>query len=381
MHCLAHAHPIPSQLIIFRSGSLIMSMNLNWLFFCVPLAVVLSWFDTNPILVFLASALSVIPLARLMGDATEELSRHMGSAAGGLLNATMGTIPDIIIGLFALHHGLVEVVKASITGGIVGNLLLGLGLAIVLGGLKHLRGLSFDSRTSHLMSGLMLLASIGLIIPAIFDFSTDSETEISLSVAVVMLLTYVFSVIFTLTNSAPEAEVGPLGISPYEVDQHNTDLESTSASRAAFILMIATTVLAFMSELLTGSLQPAASTLGLTPIFTGIFLLAPIGGAVEIINAVRFARRNKLDLSLTITIGSSTQMALVASPVLVFAGLAMGQPMNLLFSRFQVVAIILAVVAVNNSLNMGQVRWISGIKLIAIYLILGIGFYYEPSSM
>ena len=349
-------------------------MNLKWFLLCVPAAFAASWMGTSPILVFCLSALAMIPLAQLMGDATEDLAHYLGPSAGGLLTATMGNIPDIIISIFALRHGLVEVVKASITGAIVGNLLLGVGLTCLLGGLKHRAGQTFDIKSSHLMSGLLLLSTIGLIIPAIFNFSTDSEKQISLEISVVLLVTYLSSVYFTLRN--PQSEIQVPIISVPEEDQ--LDPTQRSFGQAALLLGVSTLVLAGMSEVLTDAIEPAAKMMGFTPIFTGIFLLAPLGASAEVMNAVRFGLRNKLDLALASCIGSSTQTALLTAPIMVFVGMAIHQPMELLFSEFQVVAVFLAVGAVNNILNIGTVRWISGVKLIAVYLMLGIGFYYQP---
>jgi len=350
-------------------------MNLNGLLLLIPLAIGLNALESNPILVFFVTAFSMLPLANKLGDATEDLSRYLGPAVGGLLNATMGTIPDIIIGIFALRHGLVEVVKASITGAIVGNLLLGLGLALLIGGRRHARGLSFDRRGSHLMSGMLMLANVGLLIPAIFDFSTITEEEISLEVSIVLILTYLVNVLFTL-SSPPEQH--DMAFVPQEPGAAEPVHPPMSIGRATALMAVITVLLAWMSEILTQAVEPAAKLMGFTPVFTGIFLLAPVGGAVELINAVRFARADKLDVALAITLGSSSQMALMAAPILVFVGLGLGQPMNLLLSEFQVAAIVFAVVVVNNTLNISPARWISGVKLIAIYLILGIGFYYQP---
>ncbi len=349
-------------------------MTLKWFLICVPAAFAASWMEANPILIFCLSALALIPLAQLMGDATEDLAHYLGPSVGGLLTATMGNIPDIIISAFALHHGLVEVVKASITGAIVGNLLLGVGLTCLLGGLRHRAGQSFDIRSSHLMSGLLLLSTIGLIIPAIFDFSTASENEISLEISAVLLLTYLVSVYFTLKNPQSELEVPMISVA--EEDQR--DPTQRSAAQAARLLGVSTLVLAGVSEVLTDAIEPAAGMMGFTPIFTGIFLLAPLGAAAEVMNAVRFGLRDKMDLALASCIGSSSQTALLTAPIMVFVGMAIHQPMELLFSQFQVIAVILAVAAVNNTLNIGTVRWISGVKLIAVYLMLGIGFYYQP---
>jgi len=328
-------------------------MNLNGLLLLIPLAIGLNALESNPILVFFVTAFSMLPLAHKLGDATEDLSRYLGPAVGGLLNATMGTIPDIIIGIFALRHGLVEVVKASITGAIVGNLLLGLGLALLFGGRRHARGLRFDRRSSHLMSGMLMLANIGLLIPAIFNFSTITEEEISLEVSIVLILTYLVNVLFTL-SSPPEQH--DMAFVPQEPGAAEPVHPHMSIGRATALMAVITVLLAWMSEILTQAVEPAAKLMGFTPVFTGIFLLAPVGGAVELINAVRFAREDKLDVALAITLGSSSQMALMAAPILVFVGLALGQPMNLLLSEFQVAAIVFAVVVVNNTLNISPAR-------------------------
>ena len=349
----------------------------RWLLTWFPVALGLDWWGAHPLLVFLASGLAVIPLVRLMGDATEELARTLGPAIGGLLNTTMGTIPDIIIGVSALRHGLVEVVKASITGAIIGNQLFILGTAILLGGWRHAAGLRYDEKAGHLLHGLLFLATTGLLIPAIFDFSTTTEIEISLEVSVVLLLTYLVSVYFTLTDRSP----GGAAYVALETCLMTADAESSPpAGRlgSTVRLLAVTAALAVMSEVLTDAVQPAAESLGLTPIFTGIFLLAPVGSTIEMLNAVHFARKDQLDITLATTLGSSTQAALLVAPLLVFIGIALGQPMNLLFSSFQVVAVTVAVLAVANILNIGTVYWISGTRLIAIYLILGIGFYYAP---
>ena len=350
--------------------------SMKWLLLFIPAGLILAVRHADPMLVFFVSAVAIIPLAQMMGESTEDLSAHLGPATGGLLNASMGTLPDLILGIFALRHGLVDVVKASITGAIVGNMLLGVGLAILIGGCHFRNGLKFNPYASHLYSSLMLLATIGLVIPAIFGYSTDTDREISLEISVILLASYLLSLIFTLGRP----------MSPHDDDvEGQVEIALLSEKNppgnlrvALGILLGSTLMLAVMSEVLTEALQPAARMMGFTATFTGIFLLAPIGGAAELINAVRFGRRNQLDIALASTIGSSIQTALLAAPVLVFTGYAIGQPMNLLFGKFQVLAIIIAVVAINNTLRMGTVRWIGGAKLIAIYLMLAVGFYYQP---
>jgi len=347
-------------------------MKLKWLLLFIPIAVGLSWLKVNPIIVFIASSLAIIPLSNLMGDATEELGRSLGSAKSGLLNSTMGTVPDIIIGFFALQHGLIEMVKASITGAIIGNLLFGLGLSILAGGLKIKNELKFDLNNIHLYSGLLLLATIGLIIPAAFEHTVESDIEISLLISIILFFMYFVSVFFTLTQNVSELTYLP------PLDHASADNNKSLKSNPLIILLLVGIGLAVMSEIMTDSIGPTANSLGFSPLFAGIFLLAPIGMISELINSVRFARQNQLDISLAITMGSTTQIALLVAPLLVFFGLILGQPMDLLFSKFEVIAIILSVVTVNHALHLGSVQWVSGPKLIAIYLILGVAFFNIP---
>jgi Ca2+:H+ antiporter len=351
-------------------------MSIRHLLVLIPVSFGLHLLHANPLLIFIVSGLAIIPLSHMMVDATKVLTRTWGRSVAGLINTTMGTLPDIFIGISALTHGLGEFVKASITGAIMSNLLLGVGFGIVVASRKHPRGVRFDQDSSHLLSGLMLLATIGLIIPAIFSISTDTEREISLEISIVLLVTYFASVVFTLKEPAkmsdmPEIEMG----APDPKVGHTVN----GIPRAIGMLLSTGIVLALMSEILTHAVEPASRMLGFTPIFAGIFLLAPVGSAVEIVNVLRFASDKQFDLALAIAIGCSSQMALLAAPLLVLTSEILGQPMNLLFSEFQVVAVIIAVAAVNHILNIGTVRGISGIKLIAIYVMLGIGFYYQPA--
>jgi Ca2+:H+ antiporter len=354
-------------------------MNLRWLLVFIPAGTALAWFHADPTLVFAASALSIVPLAGLMGDATEALARFLGPTLGGFLNATLGNAPEIIIGFFALKHGLVDMVKASITGSILGNLLFGLGVSIVAGGLKRPeKAMGFDRQTAVIHAGLLMLATIGLVIPAVFNFSTASEREISLEIAVILFLAYLASVVFTLTLASPDAETntGAAQPKPSEMEGEGS---GWSRNQALALLAAVTAGLAVMSEVMTDALDPAAKAMGFTPLFAGVFLLALVGNMAELINSMRFARLNQLDLSLGITVGGSTQMALLVAPLFVFFGLAVGQDMNLLFSKFELVAIILTTYAVINLLQNGFMRWGAGIFLIAAYLMLGVGFYYAPA--
>src|SRR6516162_1827211 len=247
-------------------------MSLNWLLAFVPIALGLNWFGANPILVFAASALSIMPLAELMGSATESLSKTLGETIGGLLNASLNNAPEIIIAAFALRQGLVPIVKASLTGSIVGNLLFGLGLAMFAGGVKYRRQ-SFDPQVAQVNSGLLTLASFGLIIPAVFLFSASSEREISLEVSVILFLVYLASLAYTVVTSkaalgkdAVKAELKEKGVRPDEIEEPGPEM---SRNRAIGLLVVVTLVLAVMSEVMTGAIEPTAESLRLTPVFAG----------------------------------------------------------------------------------------------------------------
>ena len=280
----------------------------------------------------------------------------------------------------ALRHGLVDMVKASITGSILGNLLFGLGVSILAGGLGLTKQkMLFDGEAARVHVGLLMMATFGLIIPAVFDFSTNAEREISLEIAVILFLVYLLSVAFTLVMATPDAQTNTGAVQAGHSGQEGEE-SGWSRNKALAVLATVTVGLAVMSEIMTDALDPAAKSLGFTPLFAGVFLLALVGNTAELINSVRFARQNQLDLSLGITVGGSTQMALLVAPLLVFFGLAIGQPMNLLFSQFELIAIILTTYAVITVLQNNFVRWGAGIFLIALYLMLGIGFYYAPAA-
>jgi Ca2+:H+ antiporter len=335
----------------------------------IPIALILDWQDAGPIWVFATSALAIVPLTSLIGRATENLSVRLGETIGGLLNATMGNVPELIIGIFALRKGLQDVVKASLTGSILGNVLFVLGLSLLAGGAR-LRTLNFNERIAGVNSKLLLVAVIGLVVPALFHFTSLAESRISLLIAVILFVSYLASLAFTLvthkqlfTRKEPE---GPM----------ETGRKAWGMGQASAVLAISALALALMSESLTGAVEPTANKLGLTPIFAGVFLLATVGNISSLINAIHFARRNRMDLTLSVTLGSGTQVALLVAPVLVFAGRWIGQPMDLLFTRFEVVAVGISVMIARAITSDGESNWLEGLLLIAVYLMLGVGFYY-----
>ncbi len=346
----------------------------NWLLLAIPVALALRWFDANSILIFAASLVAIYPLAEVMAEATEALAETLGPTVGGLLNASLNNAPEIIIAMFALKHGLGDVVKASITGSILVELLFGLGLAMFLGGLKH-GTQRFNEEAIQINGGLLTLAGFGLVIPAVFHLSSPkAENELSWEICTVLLLIYFANLGITLFRKTPDAVGGASQTVPEAEGGH------WSQGKALGILVVATLVLAVMSEVVTDALEPTSEQLGLTPIFSGIILLAGAGGVGEIISAVRFARGNNMDLAIEASVGSSIQMILLAVPLLVFSAPLLGVEMNLLFTPVEVMAMVLTIIAIRNLTSDGRSTWIEGLMLLAVYLMLAIGFFYLPAD-
>jgi Ca2+:H+ antiporter len=360
-------------------------MSLNWLLVCIPIGVGLDWFGASKLLVFLVSALAIVPLARLMGEATEALAGYLGPTLGGLLNATLGNAPEIIISAFALHAGLVPMVKSSLTGSIIGNLLFGVGVAFFAGGIKHRRPQQFDPQAARVNTALLTLASFGLIIPAATQFGISAVRSISEEVAAVLFLVYLASLVAILVDHRPvlgkegvKANLKEKEVRPDEAEEPPET--GWSGKKALGILALVTIALALMSEILTGALEPASESLHLTPRFAGIFLLALVGNAAELLNAVRFARKDQMDLCMGITVGASTQVALLVAPVLVFLGVMMGQKMDLIFSPLELIAIVMAIHLTRNLTYDGESSWLEGLMLIAVYVMFGVGFFHQPRT-
>jgi Ca2+:H+ antiporter len=358
-------------------------VKLNWLLIFIPIAIVLDWLKVDPIVQFAVSALAIVPLAGLMGDATEALAEYLGPTLGGLLTATLGNAPEIIISVFALNRGLIGIVKSSLTGSIIGNLLLGLGLSMFVGGLK-VKTQTFEPRVARINGALLVLAAFGLIVPAIYGIiprgAKTLAPELSLEISVILFLVYLASLLFMLVTH--KAVLGKAGVQAEKKEDAasaaEVDVEETGWSRnkALAILGCVTIALAFMSEILTGAVEPAAERMGMTPIFAGVFLLATVGNAAELFNAVRFARADKMELAIGITVGASIQVALLVAPILVFAGYFLGQDMDLLFTRYEMWAVVLAVFITRLLIYDGESNWLEGLMLLAIYLMLGIGFFH-----
>jgi Ca2+:H+ antiporter len=357
-------------------------MKLTYLLVFLPMALALSYFKANPIFIFLTSALAVMPLAELMEDATEVLSKYLGTTLGSLLNASLNNAPEIIIALFALKNGLVDIVKASLTGSILGNVLFGLGLAMYFGGLRHGEQ-KFDAKLAGMNGNLLVLATIGLLIPAVFYHGSRGESgEFSAIVAVLLLLVYAASLVFIVLapKSARPISLGQAKAEDRTQPPDRGPKAGWSWKYALGLLVLVTVGLAVMSEIMTDAIEPTAKQLGLTPIFAGIFLLAIVSNIPQFYNGVNFARSDQMDLTLGVTLGASTQVALVVAPVLVLSGPLFGQPMNVIFTPVEILAIVLAVIVSRNLTTDGQSNWLEGIVLLAVYFMLAVGFYFLPAS-
>ena len=344
----------------------------------VPVSLMLEHvFHRGGLPVFITSALAIIPLAGLMGKSTEHLAERVGEGLGAFLNATFGNAAELIIAIMALRAGLPELVKASITGSIIGNVLLVFGLSAFLGGLRYPTQ-SFNRTAAGHGSTMLLLSAIGLTIPAIFhiiagESSPRSEEEMSLMIAVVLMATYLVSLVFTFkTHSHLYAGASHSGEKSLEID--------VWPHRKSFLILLGSAALvALMSELLVKSVESAAHALGMTEIFIGVVLVAVIGNAAEHSTAALMALKNKMDLSINIAMGSSIQIALFAAPLLVFVSYAIGPaPIDLRFTTMEVVAIAVAVGVMVVISQDGQTHWMEGVQLLAVYTMLGIAFYFLP---
>jgi Ca2+:H+ antiporter len=351
---------------------------LNLLLVFVPIAVVLELMHANPIAIFAASGLAIIPLAGWMGRATEHLAEKMGEGLGGLLNATFGNAAELIIALMALRKDLIDVVKASITGSIIGNILLVLGLSVLLGGLKFPKQV-FNRTASMLGSTMLGLSAIALLMPAVFHLIVQGkpnvrEQDLSLEIAIVLIITYVLSLIFTLRTHSHLYTGG----AHEKAGQEAIGTHGWSRTRSLGVLLAATALVALMSEFLVGAVQETSDKLGMTKVFVGVIVVAIIGNAAEHSTAVLVALKNKMDLALNIAIGSSIQVALFVAPVLVFASYLFGKPMDLLFTPLEVVTVGVSVAIVALIAQDGESNWMEGVLLLAVYAILGITFFWLP---
>jgi Ca2+:H+ antiporter len=337
----------------------------------VPLSLGLAAAHASPVLVFGFACLAVLPLASYMGEATEHLASRTGPTVGGLLNATFGNAAELIIAIVALRAGLVDLVKASITGSILGNLLLILGLALLAAGTKRPE-IRFNRTSAGMSAAMLALAVVGLVFPALFHAAHPegaarvSELRMSEWVAVILIATYGCSLLFTMhTHKAL-----------FGGDAHPSVSPAWSVGRALLILGIATVGVAFESEILVHATEAVTASLGLSEVFLGLIVVPIIGNAAEHAAAVMFARKGQMDLALQIALGSSTQIALLAAPLLVFAGVAMGAGMDLVFRPFEVIALGLATVVAAILTLDGESHWFEGVQLLAVYAMVGVAAFF-----
>ena len=349
---------------------------LDCLLIFVPVTIALEVLRADPLLVFISACLAIIPLAGLLGRATEHLTTHVGAGIGALLNASLGNAAELIIALVALREGLHDVVKASLTGSILGNILLVLGVSMFAGGMKYERQ-KFNQTAAGTGASLLLLAAVGLIIPALFHFTAADrgvaiERELSLMISLVLFSIYIASLLFSLKThrhlfAGDSHDASDLGEQPW----------TKSASIA--VLTVATCFVALMSEMLVGALEPAAHRLGLTQVFVGVILVALVGNAAEHSTAVMVALKNKMDLAYGIAVGSSLQIALLVAPLLVFASYLFGTPLDLIFTPFEVAAVTISVLIVGFVAMDGESHWMEGVMLVGVYLMLAIAFFFLPA--
>jgi Ca2+:H+ antiporter len=348
-----------------------------------PVAVVLELAHAEPVLVFAAAALAVIPCAAVMGEATEAIAARTGPGIGGLLNVTFGNAPELIIAFFALIEGLQEVVKASIVGSIIGNILLVMGAAMVVGGIPRDKQ-TFSRTAATAQSAMLLLALAALILPAAFqlihggalpgvgdervDFGSDVE-RVSFGVAIVLLLTYAAGLLFSLKTHRAV-------FNPFQ-EQEEEEAHHWSIRRAAIFLAISAVLVGVMAEILVGSISEASEEIGLSEFFVGVFVVAIVGNAAEHWVAVLVAAKDKMDLAVNIAIGSSAQIALFVAPLLVLLSFVVGpDPMALVFNGYELGGLLFAVLIANFVTQEGESNWFEGVQLVALYTVLGLVFYF-----
>lgn len=355
---------------------------LDWLLVFVPVTMGLRYLAPDRhTLIFIAACLAIIPLAGWLGKATEHLAEKTGEGVGGLLNATFGNAAELIIALVALQKGMHEVVKASLTGSIIGNILLVLGASCVCGGIRF-KSLKFNPAGAGILASMLTLAAISLILPAAYHHlagpaAASHEAGLSLEIAVVLLVTYGLSLIFSLhthkhlfTGNAAAA-----------ADVHEGSHEAWSLRKSVAILAVSTFFIAWVSEILVGSVEHAAHSFGMTSVFVGVIVVAIIGNAAEHSTAVLVALKNRMDLSIGIAVGSSIQIALFVAPVLVCASYFIGpHPMDLVFTPAEVLAVALSVLIAGQITSDGESNWLEGVQLLSVYIILALMFYFLPES-
>jgi Ca2+:H+ antiporter len=351
-------------------------MRLDWLLAFVPAAVLLEHFAPDKYLfIFVASGLAIIPLAGWLGRATEQIAERTSEGVGGLLNATFGNAAELIIAISALRAGLYDVVKASIAGSIIGNILLVLGAAMLAGGLRH-KEQRYNAAGARSQATMLMLALIALVLPAAYQLAAGTESgpalvTLSVLVSVVLLVVYALNLVYSLVTHP--------GLFSGEAPHEDAGHARWGLGKAAGLLAAATVLIAWMSEILVGAIKPAAEGLGLNDAFVGVFIVAVLGNAAEHATAVTAAMKNRMDLSLSIAIGSSVQVAMFVAPVLVLLShLIAPAPMDLLFSGGLTLTVFLSVLITAQVAADGRSDWLQGVQLLAVYVLLALTFFFAP---
>ena len=342
---------------------------------CAPLAIASNHLDYGAVPVFLLSALAIIPLAALIGESTGHLSEHLGSSAGALINATFGNLAEMIIAGFAVRAGLLEVVKASLTGSILGNLLFVGGLSMLVGGWRR-ESQKFNRLSAEASAGQMVVAIAALLLPALF-FSTAGGArheelmhEVSVGTSIVLLVTYACGLWFTFRTHHHLLRGGGHASAP--------DEDASSVRRAVTTLVLTSIAMAFVAEGLVGAVEEVGVAWGLNEVFLGVVVLAMIGNAAENSSAIRFAYRDRMDIALNIVTQASVQIALFVTPVLVLLSFPLGHPLDLVFSTFEILSVALAVATVAYLVLNGETNWFEGVQLLALYMLIAVAIYFLP---
>ena len=344
----------------------------------IPISIAAEKLEWGALTVFITAAIAIVPLAIWLSTATEEVAVISGPSIGALLNAFFGNATELIISLVALKAGLIDIVKASITGTIISNLLLVMGLSMFLGGLRY-KEQEFKPVVARMNGSTMTLAVVAIILPATVISTSNvveplSISRLSTTVAIVLIVVYLMTLLFSLKTHSYLYEVGVA-----ELDKGTAHAKKPNLWLWIGVLLVATIGVAFESEIFVGAVEEATAGLGLTPLFTGVILLPLVGGAAEYVTAVTVALKNNMDLSVSVAMGSSLLVALLVAPMLVLVGQAIGQPMDLNFNLFEVVAVIIAVAVANLISLDGRSNWLEGVLLLATYIILGAAFYFHPA--
>lgn len=352
--------------------------SIYWLFIFIPIAFFLEQGHASSPLIFFSAALAIVPIARLIGNSTEQLATYTGDAVGGLLNATFGNLPEIIIAVIALKAGLHGMVLASLAGAILANLLLAMGVSFLVGGIKF-HNQDYNVTSIRMYSSMMMIAVISLTIPSGFHLlmvekaANENENILNIYLAVVLLTGYVLYLFFMI-KTHPD-------FFKSEGGGHEAHGERWSVARALVTLVVASVLAAFMSEVLVGAAEETGQVLGMSSVFIGVIFLAIVGGAAESISAIAMAAKNKMDLSIGIALGSSIQIALFVAPLLVIMSLFVGPgQLNLTFPKGLIVALLLSVILAAMVAGDGRSNWYKGVQLIMVYLILGMMLYFIPTA-